>query len=474
MRNINDLRARDLPGLSPPTLKPLQRHCNSVVAKLGKALFAVLSIPDWLRMFLVHNKDMRESKRVQRHAQIAKLHAQLDKDILPWTIGMAFYAISGAVVIEDEYGKDLIIEARGIRYLAELKSTALLPIQRAALQDPSKASGLTKLITCTQALWFCSQCIARLSQNMAISLIELNTFAHCVSAFSIYAFWWHKPYDVESHVYIHETALLEEYFLSAGELGVQKSPKTGDIDRYPGIDIFEPRSDRKGLLTSISWPRRQMRGPSDHQIKDGDTIPGTGFILHLRSDDPHDCSIAGHTLESWKRLWCLRSNTGFRWRRRPDYQEGIERRLFRTGVGNFDEHFELSAFGGTGMMVPLILTIVFLVYGGVHLLAWQYNFQTNAEGIMWRIASTITAASGLIILVPRIAVLLDNLSRSKHSLLARVGTIVSVAYSVLIFLSIGVEIIARSYLVVESFRALPNSPSSVYEIPRWTAYFPHI
>lgn len=41
----------------------------------------------------------------------------------------------------------------------------LLPLQRAVLQDPSKASGLAKLITCAQALWFYSQCIARLRQD---------------------------------------------------------------------------------------------------------------------------------------------------------------------------------------------------------------------------------------------------------------------------------------------------------------------
>lgn len=37
-----------------------------------------------------------------------------------------------------------------------------------------------------------------------------------------------------------------------------------------------------------------------------------------------------------------------------------------------------------------------------------------------------------------------------------------------------VAMVARLFLVVESFRALPNSPASIYEVPRWTAYIPHI
>jgi hypothetical protein len=44
---------------------------------------------------------------------------------------------------------------------------------------------------------------------------------------------------------------------------------------------------------------------------------------------------------------------------------------------------------------------------------------------------------------------------------------------ILVFLCF-VAIAARSFLVVESFRALPNSPASIYEVPRWTAYIPHI
>ena len=41
-------------------------------------------------------------------------------------------------------------------------------------------------------------------------------------------------------------------------------------------------------------------------------------------------------------------------------------------------------------------------------------------------------------------------------------------------LLIAVNVLARSYLIVESFVALPNSPASVYQSPRWTVYVPHI
>jgi hypothetical protein len=200
MKEVN--RLRGLTQKSPGTF--LRRLWDRVGTYPGKAVFSLLDVPDCLRMLLRHEEEIRG----QQQADINHLHSQLDKGILPWTIDVAFYAISGAVILEDDCENDLTMNDGSICFLAEHDAAALIPLQRAALQNPGKASVLAKIITCTQALWFCSQCIARLSQNMAISLIELNTFAHCISAFFIYAFWWHKPYDAEAHVYIDQPVLL--------------------------------------------------------------------------------------------------------------------------------------------------------------------------------------------------------------------------------------------------------------------------
>ena len=137
----------------------------------------------------------------------------MERDELPWAMDTAFYALSGGGIKLFE-GDTRTLGYWAFRQLARIDRKSLLPLQRAVLQDLSKASGLAKFITCAQAFWFCSQCIARLSQDMAISLLELNTFAHCISAFFIYIFWWHKPYDVATHVYIEMTdpSLHDLYF----------------------------------------------------------------------------------------------------------------------------------------------------------------------------------------------------------------------------------------------------------------------
>jgi len=191
---------------------------------------------------------------------------------------------------------------------------------------------------------------------MAISLLELNTFAHCVSAFFIYVFWWHKPYDVSTHVYIETSEM--------------------------SFSHWRPRSRNRNM--------------------------------------------SGEMLSS------------FRW-------------------------------AVAGLFMPLIMILTILLYGAIHLLAWQYHFPTHAEKIVWRCASVATASSGLIVMMTILRGRLWMRSGEEHW----EGVTFRVLRAIVYFLCY-VAIAARSFLVVESFRALPNSPASIYEVPRWTAYIPHI
>lgn len=72
-----------------------------------------------------------------------------------------------------------------------------LQISEKDILDKSKASGLAKALVCAQALWFCIQCLSRILQSLPITLLELNTFAHCLCALIIYLLWWHKPLGIE-------------------------------------------------------------------------------------------------------------------------------------------------------------------------------------------------------------------------------------------------------------------------------------
>ena len=361
MHTVNIRRGLYKARQSESRLRRLLQYLRYMMGKMGMLCLSPVLVADRLRMLLRHNDASRAFEREQRRLRINDALARLERDELPWALDTAFYALSGGgiILIDRDTGT---LNDWALRRLTTTDRKSLLPLQRAVLQDPSKASGLAKFITCAQALWFCSQCIARLSQDMAISLLELNTFAHCISAFFIYVFWWHKPYDVATHVYIELTRL----------------------------------------------PANRLKG-----------------WYHV---DTHERS------------------------------KNMASQIFSS----FD-------WAGAGYIRPLIMFLTFLVYGAIHALAWQYHFPTNAEGTIWRLASIATAASGLIVTLAILRGRLWELGMTPTWHFRTRSLLHFIMYVLYL-----VAIAARSFLVFESFRALPNSPASIYEVPRWTAYIPHI
>ena len=124
----------------------------------------------------------------------------------PWTIVHSFYANMGGFVFDtsDEdinflpnSRQRLTLTPRGLLFLLENEPDLVPDISEEHIRDKSKASSLAKTLVCLQALWFCAQCIARCAQGLAVSLLELNVFAHAICSLLMYFLWWDKPMDIE-------------------------------------------------------------------------------------------------------------------------------------------------------------------------------------------------------------------------------------------------------------------------------------
>ncbi|KAL8954561.1 MAG: hypothetical protein Q9193_007194, partial [Seirophora villosa] len=139
--------------------------------------------------------------------------------------------------------------------------------------------------------------------------------------------------------------------------------------------------------------------------------------------------------------------------RRP--QEGKEKK-FRRRCKNVR---------GWGHDVSLLgLTIVSLIYGGLHAMAWFANFNSTTEQLLWRISSCVVMGGLPIFLVLSFILYHDHLD---SDVFIKIG-------SILMTLIIIAYILARAYLVVECFIQLSHMPAGVYEVPEWSAYFPHL
>lgn len=80
------------------------------------------------------------------------------------------------------------------------------------LKDRGKSDALTKTIVLVQTSWFIIQCIARGTQHLPLTELEVITLAYAMLNFFIYGFWWDKPRNVECPIRLYKlsTAIHKE------------------------------------------------------------------------------------------------------------------------------------------------------------------------------------------------------------------------------------------------------------------------
>lgn len=144
---------------------------------------------------------------------------------------------------------------------------------------------------------------------------------------------------------------------------------------------------------------------------------------------------------------------------------GLGKKLFYSLCGNEDLSYfarlanayaRLQRGWGNIWKQCLIISIVGLVYGGVHLTSWNSVFPSDIEELLWQIAAAITAAAS---------------SLFALSLWLNIGA--SEFYALIFAMSTVPCILARLYLLVESFASLRQLPLGAYKIPRWANLWPH-
>ncbi|KIK74953.1 hypothetical protein PAXRUDRAFT_29122, partial [Paxillus rubicundulus Ve08.2h10] len=222
-----------------------------------------------------------------------------------WTRAHGFFALMGGFVVQDG-AKEKTLRTRGdLKYLRD--GTIVHPkITRKQISDRSKSDGLGNALLVLQLSWFILQVIARASNHLAITLLEIDTLVLAVPSLPLFFFWWSKPMAATCpHIFylrdIQETSSSQDH-------GDGQTPllKVHDITVSPDRD----------------WVREIFGGSLD----DG-------------------------------------------------------------GNDNVDEPIN-----------GLALMIVWIVFGGLHLLAWDFQFPSQAEKIIWRVASLALIAAPCIFL----------------------------------------------------------------------------
>ena len=184
----------------------------------------------------------------------------------------------------------LILTPAAIRFLANTEPALIPDISKEQIHDKSKASGLAKALVCMQASWFCIQCLARLANDMAISLLELNTFAHAMCTLLIYLLWWHKPLDVEEPTVIQgdnaDAAFTAMAMLDCAQRDPRKSKQRfmrtkGYCSITHVMDAVPPDETVDEVMNSLGTSHR----PSDATIRSYAEARQRGTLTKLSMKD---------------------------------------------------------------------------------------------------------------------------------------------------------------------------------------------
>lgn len=406
------------------TIEPQKQPSHYAI--LTKVVLCPVFMLDKLRMLVWHNLSLQNAKRTRKSNLAGQTNAAEASSQL-WTLTTAFYALSGGLTIthRDSGLAHLTLSPKMIYRLCNQDPECLRHIREPEIVDRSKVSWIAKAIVCGQSLWFCSQCISRVSMDLAITLLELNTFIHCISACCIYLFWWYKPYDLASHTIIKSSICeyearmsfqrrrewfpwtpLEFNVFSRKATTALRDTETNTHQRFMTHDLipYEDRDVRtlsqdtfdeaRKAQTFNTWGLSLISSRSFKQMHDnslkvfvGESIPDTGFSVQSNASTNQDGYIllSPRSLEDWKYLW-------------EQHQRSDD--LGQYAEGTFDirlglllqkrrQNFSLIAFHRQDMLYSLA---TFTAYGAVHLGAWNYRFTTRQEGQVWRACAVYTTA----------------------------------------------------------------------------------
>lgn len=427
----------------------------------------------------------------------------LGKYTREWDLTLSYYALMGGfVVLEklpakgemrmDEKGENdtsntttvdpnletirerVTLTPRGVLHVAQLGYLKYPPSQ--GVKDKSKVNRLAKFLVVVQAVWMIAQVLSRYITRLPVSLLELYTILHTMCAVVMYVVWIDKPVDITQPTFV-------DVPLDVMKMLSKKLVPNDQFSKYPGINKYENE-------TEVFWHGE-----------------GTACLT----------SRAGLGKVLFRQLWNVSMIK----------REGIMGKILFVfevyqAVLNGWKNFWREALG---------LSVVSVVHGCLHLVAWRYQFPSEVERRLWKISSLLTAGSVVIfcfsMLVGMLAqyfwndlkgkeeistheidsdtsatpdiekMVLDTLKSDSKSLsdpqfspgikrpvrarqlsTSRIYTGAATrfiyGYCLCFLLGILPCVLARLYLLFESFVSMRRLPYGAYNKIMWTDFLPHV
>ena len=471
----------------------------------------------------------------EHRRRISEEHSVAPDESQEMTMTHGFYAGMGSYYIDVDLPDDLswnpprraYLTAKGLEYLVE-EGRLFLP-SKETIAERSKSDALAKTLVCLQAGYIIVQCISRLGSGLPLTFLEINTLGHVLCALIMYSFWFHKPQDLTLSIALENSFAkqLGTWYACCFDKGyvddtfrnlykaVFERAKTAGSPKAFGSQRSPPTSTQTAL-------RERNVFEGFPQISDLATLGGDDCVLLLevygdlkavieqigRSDLWNMFTavycvdlmrIVPNYIHTNPRVRCYETSKS-----EIQEDETAMRRLLETKAEPLDYRWEYlkdeisnwpsgSLLSGHTLLPPVAIAISTALYGGLHAAAWHSFFPTEVEKWFWRVSSTVIAASGLLFAYGMVSYQLYlHILLSKYrpsvpwatlalewvmDLLSLDGSNFRAVtwFGRILYISLGACcVIARVYLVVESFISLRKVPVEVYQTPDWTQWIPHL
>ncbi|KAK7450139.1 hypothetical protein VKT23_013022 [Stygiomarasmius scandens] len=316
-----------------------------------------------------------------------------------WTRAHGFFFLMGGFVIWDT-SKDRPVcvltkmdDPKSPHDLSRCLASGQISITKAEIYDRSKRDFISKALVVFQVTWFILQIIARAIQKLPVSELELMALAFAIVNIAIYAVWWYKPVDVGFPVPV---------YLSPSNNSNASATAASSTSEKEDASLLNQNPQRESLLDADSEAQ---------SCKDEEDV---------------------HIWKQWKGL-------------RPVP-------MFHSSELMEDDIQHSSGTTRAGFAV----SIVAILLGGLHCIAWNFDFPTHTEQTLWRYSS-ITLTIFPVALIPISLLFLITL------------------WEKLIFVSLVLWYgSARIILLIEPFILLRALPPGAFQTVRWTDFIPHL
>jgi hypothetical protein len=194
----------------------------------------------------------------------------------------SFWAIMGGIAVDVNGSERFIpfdippkLTEQGIYFLLRTRPDLLPDIPEEEVKDKSKGDWLTKAVACIQATWFCISCLIRVGQQLKLSLLELNTFAHAICTIIVYFIWWQKPLDIERPLLITSDQMrpLVAYMWMSSKTSARPPIESSGNLSYSVSEAPEFEGIRQGDM----WPPASLAG----EIRSSNDIPAEATVTQF-------------------------------------------------------------------------------------------------------------------------------------------------------------------------------------------------